>query len=81
MCVCVFSACLHTRAVRWVFADIVPDYLCGQNTAVLFLSLRFSVCVCALRQGRCMVLVCACEVIRTLQGCVHEHGRLKLQVQ
>jgi hypothetical protein len=34
---CVAAAC---RSVRWVFADIVPDYLCGQNTAVLFLSLR-----------------------------------------
>lgn len=28
------------RSVRWVFADVVPDYLCGPNTAVLFLSLR-----------------------------------------
>jgi hypothetical protein len=30
----------HLRAVRWTFADIVPDYQCGTNTAVLFLSLR-----------------------------------------
>jgi hypothetical protein len=35
------SSPVLARAVRWVFADIVPDYLCGQNTAVLFLSLRW----------------------------------------
>jgi hypothetical protein len=35
--------------VRWVFADIVPDYLCGQNTAVLFLSLR---CVWQISKGQ-----------------------------
>jgi DNA excision repair protein ERCC-1 len=29
------------RGVRWAFSDsLVPDYLCGANTAVLFLSLR-----------------------------------------
>jgi DNA repair protein Rad10 len=31
----------HLRGVRWAFADIVPDYLCGSSTAVLFLSLRY----------------------------------------
>lgn len=31
----------HIKNVRWVHADIVPDYLCGESTAVLFLSLRF----------------------------------------
>jgi hypothetical protein len=30
----------HIRNVRWQFADIVPDYQLGQNTAALFLSLR-----------------------------------------
>lgn len=29
------------RNVRWQFGDIVPDYLAGQHTAILFLSLRF----------------------------------------
>ena len=28
------------RNVRWQFADIVPDYLLGRDTACLFLSLR-----------------------------------------
>ncbi|KAL6775946.1 RAD10 [Auxenochlorella protothecoides x Auxenochlorella symbiontica] len=31
----------HMRNVRWQFGDIVPDYLAGPNTAILFLSLRF----------------------------------------
>ncbi|EFJ42870.1 hypothetical protein VOLCADRAFT_33669, partial [Volvox carteri f. nagariensis] len=31
----------HIRNVRWQFADIVPDYQLGQNTAALFLSLRY----------------------------------------
>lgn len=31
----------HIRNVRWVYADILPDYLVGYNTAVLFLSLRY----------------------------------------
>lgn len=30
----------HMRNVRWQFGDIVPDYLAGPNTAILFLSLR-----------------------------------------
>lgn len=31
------------RGVRWAFSDsLVPDYLCGANTAVLFLSLRWA---------------------------------------
>lgn len=30
------------RGVRWAFNDgLVPDFLCGANTAVLFLSLRY----------------------------------------
>eukprot|EP01018_Ginkgo_biloba_P032655 Gb_16136 [translate_table: standard] len=31
----------HIRNVRWVYADIVPDYLLGQNTCALYLSLRY----------------------------------------
>lgn len=31
----------HIRNVRWSFADIVCDYLLGQNTCALFLSLRY----------------------------------------
>eukprot|EP00879_Flechtneria_rotunda_P020706 GHRR01021792.1.p1 GENE.GHRR01021792.1~~GHRR01021792.1.p1 ORF type:complete len:139 (+),score=44.23 GHRR01021792.1:50-466(+) len=31
----------HIRTVRWTFADVVPDYICGSNTAILFLSLRY----------------------------------------
>jgi DNA repair protein Rad10 len=29
------------KNVRWEFADIVPDYMIGQNAAALFLSLRW----------------------------------------
>jgi len=29
------------RSVRWVFGDIVPDYICGLRTCVLFLSLKY----------------------------------------
>ena len=29
--------------VRWVYGDIVPDYMLGRETACLFLSLRFHV--------------------------------------
>lgn len=31
----------HIRNVRWAFADIVCDYLLGQNTCALYLSLRY----------------------------------------
>lgn len=31
----------HIRLVRWQYADIVPDYMVGADSAVLFLSLRF----------------------------------------
>ena len=31
----------HVRAVRWHYADIVPDYILGSGTAALFISLRF----------------------------------------
>jgi DNA repair protein Rad10 len=31
----------HIRNVRWVFGDIVPDYLLGQTTCALYLSLRY----------------------------------------
>lgn len=31
----------HIRNVRWVFGDIVPDYLLGTSTCALFLSLRW----------------------------------------
>lgn len=30
------------KNVRWEFADIVPDYMIGQNAAALFLSLRWA---------------------------------------
>ena len=29
------------RQVRWVFGDVVPDYICGLRTCVLFLSLKY----------------------------------------
>ncbi|KAK6117651.1 hypothetical protein DH2020_048613 [Rehmannia glutinosa] len=31
----------HIRNVRWAFADIVCDYLLGQNSCALYLSLRY----------------------------------------
>lgn len=31
----------HIRNVRWVFADIIPDYLMGQGSCALYLSLRY----------------------------------------
>ncbi|XP_010548763.1 PREDICTED: DNA excision repair protein ERCC-1 [Tarenaya hassleriana] len=31
----------HIRNVRWVFSDIIPDYLIGQNSCALYLSLRY----------------------------------------
>ncbi|XP_077245635.1 nucleotide repair protein isoform X2 [Tasmannia lanceolata] len=31
----------HIRNVRWMFADIVCDYLLGQNSCALYLSLRY----------------------------------------
>ncbi|XP_042491499.1 DNA excision repair protein ERCC-1 [Macadamia integrifolia] len=31
----------HIRNVRWMFADVVCDYLLGQNSCALYLSLRY----------------------------------------
>lgn len=31
----------YIRNVRWQYGDIIPDYLLGQTTAALFLSLRY----------------------------------------
>nr|GLL35519.1 DNA excision repair protein ERCC-1 [Ipomoea trifida] len=31
----------HIRNARWVFADVVSDYLLGQNACALYLSLRY----------------------------------------
>ncbi|KAG2273082.1 hypothetical protein Bca52824_067637 [Brassica carinata] len=31
----------HIRNVKWVFSDIIPDYLLGQTTCALYLSLRY----------------------------------------
>ncbi|KAI5059021.1 hypothetical protein GOP47_0025340 [Adiantum capillus-veneris] len=31
----------HIKNVRWIYADIVPDYLLGQNSCALYLSLRY----------------------------------------
>lgn len=31
----------HIRNVRWVFGDVVPDYLLGTSTCALYLSLRY----------------------------------------
>jgi len=31
----------HIRNVRWQYGDIIPDYVLGQSTAALFLSLRY----------------------------------------
>lgn len=31
----------YIRNVRWVFGDIVPDYLLGQSTCALYISLRY----------------------------------------
>lgn len=31
----------HIRNVRWVFADVVCDYMLGQNACALYLSLRY----------------------------------------
>ncbi|KDP23543.1 hypothetical protein JCGZ_23376 [Jatropha curcas] len=31
----------HIRNVKWVFADVVCDYLLGQNSCALYLSLRY----------------------------------------
>ncbi|XP_038884594.1 DNA excision repair protein ERCC-1 isoform X2 [Benincasa hispida] len=31
----------HVRNVRWAFADVVPDYLLGQSSCALYLSLRY----------------------------------------
>ncbi|KAL9272551.1 DNA excision repair protein ERCC-1-like protein [Drosera capensis] len=31
----------HIRNVKWNFADIIPDYLLGQNSCALYLSLRY----------------------------------------
>lgn len=31
----------HIKLLRWQYADIVPDYMVGADSAVLFLSLRF----------------------------------------
>lgn len=30
----------HIRNVRWQFGDVSPDYVLGQNTCALFISLR-----------------------------------------
>ncbi|WZY96337.1 hypothetical protein YC2023_068666 [Brassica napus] len=31
----------HIRNVKWVFSEIIPDYLLGQTTCALYLSLRY----------------------------------------
>ncbi|CAH2055045.1 unnamed protein product [Thlaspi arvense] len=31
----------HVRNVKWVFSEIIPDYLLGQSTCALYLSLRY----------------------------------------
>ncbi|MCO5577416.1 hypothetical protein L7F22_031248 [Adiantum nelumboides] len=31
----------HIKNVRWIYADIVPDYLLGQSSCALYLSLRY----------------------------------------
>ncbi|KAF3782395.1 DNA excision repair protein ERCC-1 [Nymphaea thermarum] len=31
----------HIRNVRWSFSEIIPDYLLGQNSCALYLSLRY----------------------------------------
>lgn len=31
----------HIKNVRWMFADIVPDYVLGQSSCALYLSLRY----------------------------------------
>ncbi|XP_013583737.1 PREDICTED: DNA excision repair protein ERCC-1 [Brassica oleracea var. oleracea] len=31
----------HIRNVKWVFSEIIPDYLLGQSTCALYLSLRY----------------------------------------
>eukprot|EP00249_Psilotum_nudum_P012969 c24077_g1_i4 orf=610-1233(-) len=31
----------HIRNARWIFGDIMPDYLLGQNSCALYLSLRY----------------------------------------
>ncbi|XP_057860324.2 DNA excision repair protein ERCC-1 isoform X2 [Cryptomeria japonica] len=31
----------HIRNVRWAFADIIPDYVLGQNACALYISLRY----------------------------------------
>ncbi|GMH13166.1 hypothetical protein Nepgr_015007 [Nepenthes gracilis] len=31
----------HIRNVRWNFADVIPDYVLGQNSCALYLSLRY----------------------------------------
>lgn len=30
----------HIRNVRWLYGDIIPDYLLGPTTAAIFISLR-----------------------------------------
>ncbi|CAM6115019.1 unnamed protein product [Calypogeia fissa] len=35
------SVLKHIRNARWMFTDIVPDYILGQNTCALYLSLRY----------------------------------------
>lgn len=37
----------HIHNIRWVYADIVPDYVLGESTCALFISLRYH----ALRRG------------------------------
>eukprot|EP00250_Pteridium_aquilinum_P016052 c22916_g1_i1 orf=230-1546(+) len=31
----------HIKNVRWIYADIVPDYIVGQSSCALYLSLRY----------------------------------------
>eukprot|EP00793_Prasinoderma_coloniale_P001618 PRCOL_00003423-RA len=31
----------HIHNIRWVYADIVPDYVLGESTCALFISLRY----------------------------------------
>ncbi|KAH9608054.1 hypothetical protein KSS87_021387, partial [Heliosperma pusillum] len=31
----------HIRNVRWNFAEVIPDYVLGQNSCALYLSLRY----------------------------------------
>ncbi len=64
----------HIRLMRWQYADIVPDYMVGADSAVLFLSLKyvwFFVFVGYMRMA--LLVECLLDVLGVAYMCIPSH--------